>query len=104
VAADRGFHVPGQETTFHQAGVKQVCVPWKGHASPERRALEHSRTWRRGYRWRAGIEGRIHVLRRDFGLKRCRDQGEVGMERAVGWSLLANNLRQIGRARSKRAA
>lgn len=104
VAADRGFHVPGQETAFQQAGVKQVAVPWKGKASPERRALEHSRAWRRRYRWRAGIEGRIHSLRRDFGLKRCRDHGEVGMERTVGWGILASNLRQIGQAGAKRAA
>jgi IS5 family transposase len=60
VAADRGFHVPGQDTAFQQAGVKHVAVPWKGKASPERRALEHSRAWRRHYRWRAGIEGRMH--------------------------------------------
>lgn len=104
VTADRGFHVPGQETAFQQAGVKHVTVPWKGKASPERRALEHSRAWRRRYRWRAGIEGRIHSLRRDYGLKRCRDHGEGGMERTVGWGILASNLRQIGRTGAKRAA
>lgn len=104
VAADRGFHVPGQETVFQQAGVKHVTVPWKGKATPERRALEHSRAWRRRYRWRAGLEGRIHVLRRDYGLKRCRDHGEGGMERAVGWGILASNLRQIGQTCAKRAA
>jgi IS5 family transposase len=103
VAADRGFHVPGQDSAFQQAGVKHVAVPWKGKAAPERRALEHSRTWRRHYRWRAGIEGRIHSLRRDFGLKRCRDHGEVGMERSVGWGILASNLRQIGQTCAKRA-
>lgn len=104
VAADRGFHVPGQDGVFQQAGVKHVAVPWKGKASPERRALEHSRAWRRHYRWRAGIEGRIHSLRRDFGLKRCRDHGEGGMERWVGWGILASNLRQIGQVCAKRAA
>lgn len=104
VAADRGFHVPGQEVPFQQAGVKHVAVPWKGKASLERRALEHTRAWRRHYRWRAGIEGRIHSLRRDFGLKRCRNQGEDGMERWVGWGLLASNLWQMGQACAKRAA
>jgi len=104
VAADRGLHVPGQDAVFQQAGVKHTAVPWKGKASPERRALEHSRTWRRHYRWRAGIEGRMHSLRRDFGLTRCRDHGEGGMERWVGWGILASNLRQIGHACAKRAA
>lgn len=104
VAADRGFHVPGQDVAFQQAGVKHVAVPGRGKAAPERRALEHSRAWRRHYRWRAGIEGRMHVLRRDFGLKRCRDHGEGGMERWVGWGLMASNLWQIGQSCSKRAA
>jgi transposase, IS5 family len=103
VAADRGFHVPGQDAVFQQAGVKHVAVPWKGKASPERRTLEHSRAWRRHYRWRAGIEGRIHSLRRDYGLKRCRDHGELGMERWVGWGILASNLWRIGQACAKQA-
>jgi transposase, IS5 family len=103
VAGDRGFHVPPvQAAALQLAGVKQVAVPWKGAASSERRALEHTQAWRRRYRWRAGIEGRIHSLRRDYGLKRCRDHGEVGMERCVGWGILASNLWHIGQACAKR--
>lgn len=105
VAGDRGFHLPpAQAAALQQAGVKQVAVPWQGPASAERRALEHSRAWRRRYRWRAGIEGRIHSLRRDYGLKRCRDHGEVGMERCVGWGILASNLWHMGQACAKRAS
>ena len=105
VTGDRGFHVPPvQAAALHQAGVKHVAVPWKGPVSCERRALEHSRAWRRRYRWRAGIEGRIHSLRRDYGLKRCRDHGEVGMERCVGWGVLASNLWHLGQACAKRAS
>jgi IS5 family transposase len=104
VTGDRGFHVPPvQAAALQQTGVKHVAVPWKGAASSERRALEHSRAWRRRYRWRAGIEGRIHSLRRDYGLKRCRDHGEVGMERCVGWGILASTLWHIGQACAKRA-
>ena len=54
--------------------------------------------FRRAYRWRAGIEGRISVLKRRFGLDRCRNRGEAGMERWIGWGLLAHNLRQISRS------
>jgi len=104
VAADRGFHAPKKEATLLAAGVKHTVIPWKGPASAERRALEHSRAWRRRYRWRAGIEGRIHSLRRDYGLKRCTDHGEVGMERRVGWGVLASNLWHIGQASRKRTA
>jgi transposase, IS5 family len=59
------------------------------------RARERQRGWRRRYRWRAGIEGRIHRLRRDYGLVRCRSHGLVGLEREVGWGVLASNLRHI---------
>ena len=104
VAGDRGFHLPpAQATALRAAGVKHVAVPWQGPISAERRALEHSRAWRRRYRWRAGIEGRIHSLRRDYGLKRCRDHGEVGMERCVGWGILASNLWHIGQACAQQA-
>jgi IS5 family transposase len=104
VAADRGFHTPQREARLQAAGVKHAVIPWKGPASAERRALEHSRAWKRRYRWRAGIEGRIHSLRRDYGLKRCADHGEMGMERRVGWGVLASNLWHIGQASRKRAA
>jgi IS5 family transposase len=103
VAADRGFHAPQREARLQAAGVKHAVIPWKGPAPAERRELEHSRAWRRRYRWRAGIEGRIHSLRRDYGLKRCADHGEVGMERRVGWGLLASNVWHIGQACARRA-
>jgi len=104
VSADRGFHVVGQDDDLQAAGVRQVAVPASGQPSGQRRALEHSRAWKRRYRWRAGIEGRIHSLRRDFGLKRCAYHDEIGLERWVGWGLLASNLRQIGRAQIARGA
>jgi IS5 family transposase len=59
---------------------------------------ERQRWFRRGFRFRAGAEGRIHVLRRDYGLDRCRDHGEAGMGRWVGWGIVAHNLAQIARA------
>ena len=102
---DRGFHLPlVQVAALRLGGVKHVIVPWQGPTSSERRALEHSRAWRRRYRWRAGIEGRIHSLRRDYGLKRGRDHGEVGMERCVGWGILASNLWHMGQACAKRTS
>jgi IS5 family transposase len=103
VAADRGFHAPQREVRLQAAGVKHAVIPWKGPTTAERREMEHSRTWKRRYRWRAGIEGRIHSLRRDYGLKRCPDHGEVGMERRVGWGILASNLWHIGQTSRKRA-
>ena len=51
-----------------------------------------------------GAEGRIHVVKRDYGLDRCRDHGEAGMGRWVGWGILAHNLAQIARTVAARAA
>jgi IS5 family transposase len=97
VTADRGFHVAGQETALQAAGVRHVVVPASGRGTIERRAQERRRDWKRRYRWRAGIEGRIHSLRRDYGLRRCRSHGEVGLLRDVGWGILASDLRHIAR-------
>jgi transposase, IS5 family len=104
VAADRGFHAPQREARLRAMGVKPAVIPWKGAAPAERRELEHSRAWKRRYRWRAGIEGRIHRQRRDDGLKRCPDHGEMGVERRVGWGELASNRWHIGQASRKRTA
>ena len=98
VAGDRGVHSPETEATLTEAGVKHVAIPAAGKLSQERKALEHTRTWKRGYRWRAGIEGRIASLRRDYGLRRCAYHGQDGMERWVGFGIIASNLRHIAQA------
>jgi len=104
LAADRGFSSPGNERLAREAGVRRVCLPHAGRARPERRQAERERWFRRGYRYRAGIEGRVHVLRRDFGLRRCRYRGEDGMGRWVGWGVLAHNLDKIAVAVAGRRA
>jgi IS5 family transposase len=103
VTGDRGFYVPEQETALEAAGVRHVVVPAAGRVPAMRQALERTRAWRRRYRWRAGIEGRIHSLRRDYALRRCRAHGEDGLQRDVGWGLLASNLRHIAAAQVARA-
>ncbi|HEV7128739.1 MAG TPA: hypothetical protein VGN32_15015, partial [Ktedonobacterales bacterium] len=57
----------------------------------------------RRYRWRAGIEARIHSLRRDYGLARCRSHGLVGLERDVGWGVFASDLRHLAAGQVRRA-
>jgi transposase, IS5 family len=98
LAADRGLSSPDNERLARQAGVRRVALPHVGAASLERQRLEKERWFRRGYRFRAGIEGRIHVLRRDYGLARCRYHGEAGMGRWVGWGIVTHNLKQIAAA------
>jgi IS5 family transposase len=102
LAADRGLASTENERLAQQAGVKRIALPCLGRASPARRQQESERWFRRGYRFRAGIEGRIHVLRRDYGLKRCRYHGEEGMGRWVGWGILAHNLSKIAETGASR--
>jgi IS5 family transposase len=100
LVGDRGVSSPRNEALAKEAGVKRVVLPYAGKAKPERLIYEKQRWFRRGYRFRAGIEGRISVLQRRFGLKRCLDQGEEGMGRWVGWAVVTSNLLQIARAQA----
>lgn len=93
---DRELHTPDNERVAREAGVEHMVIPRSGPVSDEQRAPERARTWRRRYRWRAGIEGRLSSLRRDYGLRRCRDHGEDGFLRHLGWGVIASNLRHIG--------
>lgn len=99
VTGDRGVHSPETEDTLKVAGVKRVAIPASGKLSEERQALEQTRTWKRGYRWRAGIEGRIASLRRDFGWRKSGYHGLDGMERGRGLGVIASNLRRIALAK-----
>jgi IS5 family transposase len=99
VAGDRGVHSPETEAALTAAGVKLISIPASGKLSEERQALEHTRRWKRGYRWRAGIEGRIASLRRDYGWRECGYHGQDGMERWLGLGVIASNLRRIALAK-----
>jgi transposase, IS5 family len=102
VTGDRRLHTQGVEAAAQGLGVTHVVIPWTGTPSAAQRACEQQRSWRRRYRWRAGIEGRIHSLRRDYGLLRSRSHGLLGLERDVGWGVLASNLCHIAAAQARR--
>jgi transposase, IS5 family len=102
VTGDRGFHAPDNARRAREAGVKHLVIPAGGKTAAEQRAREKERSWRRRYRWRAGIEGRINSLDRDYGLGRCVERGEGGLDRCVGWGILASNLHHIGHALAAR--
>jgi IS5 family transposase len=104
LAGDRGVYSAANERLAEQAGVQRIVLPATGKPSAARRQQERSGWWRRGFRFRAGIEGRISVLRRGFELDRCREHGEGGMARWVGWGILAHNLTKIAQTVVRRAA
>ncbi len=99
VTGDRGVHSADTEERLKAAGVKRVAIPAAGKLSEERQTLERTRSWKRGYRWRAGIEGRIASLRRDFGWRKSAYHGPDGMERWLGLGIIASHLRRIALAK-----
>jgi IS5 family transposase len=94
LAGDRGVHSTANEQYAATHGVKEVVLPKPGVKSAKRIAHEQQRWFRRGHNWRAGIEGRISGLKQD----RCRYHGTAGMERWVGWGVIAHDLRVIAQA------
>ena len=76
--------------------MSQVCIPQRGgQRTEEQEELERSRVFKKGQRFRAGIEGRISVLFRGRGMKRCLLKGRERFEILVGAAVLANNLMRI---------
>ena len=97
VAADTGFYSRDNEAVAQTMGVKRISVPNLQTKSAERKRLHRQRWFRNGQRWRTGCEGRISVLKRRHGLRRCLYRGFEGMQRWVGLGVIADNLMQIGR-------
>jgi IS5 family transposase len=95
-AGDRGFYSAENLEECQKAGVSQVSIPQRGgQRTAERETLERSRAFKKSQRFRAGIEGRISVLFRGRGMKRCRAHGRERFEVLVGAAVLANNLLRI---------
>jgi transposase, IS5 family len=103
VAADAGFHSQQNEKTAGAMGVRWLSVPNQKTKSAERKCLYRQRWFRRGQRWRTGCEGRISVLKRRHGMRRCLYRGFHGMQRWVGLSVIADNVIQIGRCLAPQA-
>jgi IS5 family transposase len=95
-AADRGFQSTDNEKACRQDGVKQVSLPQcGGQKTPERAAYEKTPEFKQAQRFRSGIEGRISVLFRGRGMKRCRAKGRERFEVFVAAAVLTNNLLRI---------
>jgi IS5 family transposase len=97
VATDRGFFSIRGERRLVELGVRRPVMPWPGHRSKQRVAYERQRWFQRGRAWRAGGETRISRLKHTFGMKRSRYHSRAGIDRAIGWAAIANNLVALGR-------
>jgi IS5 family transposase len=94
--SDRGFFSEQNLASCKNDGVKVVCIPQRGgKRTAEREVYEKSADFKQGQRFRADIEGRISVLLRGRGMKRCLAQSRDRFELLVGAAVLANNLMKI---------
>jgi transposase, IS5 family len=104
-ASDRGFFSEANVACCVNDGVNTVCIPQRGGSkTPQRKAYEKSAPFKQGQRFRAGIEGRISVLMRGRGMKRCRAEGAERFALFVGAAVLANNLMIVAALLTKRSA
>jgi len=95
-SADRGFFSQNNIRQCKDEGVELVCIPQRGgKKTPAQAAYEKSPAFKSAQRFRAGIEGRISVLFRGRGMKRCLAEGREHFELLVGAAVLANNLMVI---------
>jgi IS5 family transposase len=103
--SDRGFFTEENLAACQRSGVEMACIPQRGGTKGvEREAHEKSPAFKKGQRFRAGIEGRISVLFRGRGMKRCLAEGRERFELLVGAAVLANNLLTIASLMQKRSA
>jgi IS5 family transposase len=89
VFADRGYGDSVGDAALAARKIRHKVIPRKGRADP----IERTRSWRLWYRWRAGGEGRISCLKRQYGLRHTLLKGHAGASIWAGYGILAHNLR-----------
>jgi transposase, IS5 family len=102
LTAERGLYSKANEQSAKKAGIRRVALPQSGRPTKTRKEYEKQRWFRRAFAFRAGVEGRISVLRRKYALERCLYHGEDGMGRWVGWGIVVHNLSKISEKQAAR--
>ncbi|HEY8785673.1 MAG TPA: ISNCY family transposase [Candidatus Limnocylindria bacterium] len=90
VYADRGFGTSTGDAALSRHRIRDPIIPRQQRAAP----IERSRNWKRRYRYRNGLEGRISQLKRK-GLRRTRLRSLEGAQTWVGGITLAHNLQRM---------
>jgi len=90
VYADRGFGTSRGDAALSDHGIRDAVIPRQQRAAP----IEHTRCWKRRYRYRNGLEGRISQLKRK-GLRRTRLRTLAGAQTWVGGITLAHNRQRM---------
>jgi transposase, IS5 family len=90
VYADRGFGTSTGDTALVRHRIRDPVIPRQQRAAP----IEKTRNWKRRYRFRNGLEGRISQLKRK-GLRRTRLRTLEGAQTWIGGITLAHNLQRM---------
>ena len=91
----RCYGEPAVERDLQALGVRTVAIR-KAKTSPERKAAEHQRSFRRLVKWRTGSEGGISYLKRGYGWDGTRLDGRQRASIWCGHGFFAHNLVKIG--------
>lgn len=90
VYGDRGFGTSTGDAALARHRIRDPVIPRQQRAAP----VERTRSWRRRYRFRNGLEGRISQLKRK-GLRRTRLRTLAGAQTWVAGIGLAHNLQRM---------
>ena len=82
VAADAAFYSARGEKAAYEMGVKRIAVPNRSSKSKDRVALQKTRWFKNGQKWRTGCEGRII----DLCIKNATINAKKGEVRIGGYS------------------
>jgi IS5 family transposase len=97
VTADRGYGGKQNESDLKEAGIQKIVIPRKGKKSKARAEYEDTPSFKRLKNWRAGVEARISLLKRKYGLDRSPSRGYKGTNVWIGWGILTHNLMNAAR-------
>ncbi len=96
-ATDRGYWSPDNKQYAEKAGVKNICIPKKGKLNIQEKEFQNTPQFKNGQCFRAGGEAKVSLLKRIYGLGRCKYRGNAGMAIWVGGGILACNLITMAR-------
>ena len=96
-SADKGFYESMSKIRELENKIAVVSIGKKGSRNEEETLREMSSAFRRGQRFRAGVEGTISVLKRALGLARCMNKGWAHYAATVGAIVFTHNLLNLAR-------
>jgi len=92
---DKGFHSPANQIELAEM-LEECALPRKGYLSAAASEHESQQWFKEARKKHPGIESAINHLEH-CGLDRVLDHGQRGFERAVALSVLAANVKRLGR-------